>query len=46
VPAGREAGFLHPAVVVTEQRILDANPSVVQVVPLTGSWTRRMCVIV
>ena len=34
-PAGREAGFRHPAVVVTAQRILDAEPNVVQVVPLT-----------
>lgn len=34
-PAGREAGHLHPAVLVTAQRILDADPSVVQVVPLT-----------
>lgn len=34
-PAGREAGFQHPAVVVTAQRVLDADPSVVQVVPLT-----------
>ena len=35
LPAGREAGFRHPAVVVTAQRILDAGPNVVQVVPLT-----------
>lgn len=35
VPEGREAGFRHPAVVVTAQRILDAHPSVVHVVPLT-----------
>ena len=35
-PAGREAGFRHPAVVVTAQRVLDADPSVVQVVPLTS----------
>jgi mRNA interferase MazF len=35
VPSGREAGFRHPAVVVTAQRILDASPSVIQVVPLT-----------
>lgn len=35
-PEGREAGFLHPAVVVTAQRILDASPSVVQVVPVTS----------
>ncbi len=34
-PAGREAGFRHPAVVVTAQRILDAGTNVVQVVPLT-----------
>ncbi len=34
-PLGREAGFHHPAVVVTTQRILDAGPNVVQVVPLT-----------
>ena len=37
VPAGREAGFRHPAVIVTAQRILDATPSVVQVVPLTST---------
>lgn len=34
-PAGSEAGFRHPAIVVTAQRVLDAEPSVVQVVPLT-----------
>ena len=37
VPEGREAGFRHPAVVVTAQRILDAQPSVIQVVPLTST---------
>jgi mRNA interferase MazF len=37
VPSGREAGFAHPAVVITAQRILDASPSVVQVVPLTST---------
>ncbi len=37
VPEGREAGFRHPAVVVTAQRILDAQPNVVQVVPLTST---------
>ena len=36
VPEGREAGFAHPAVVVTAQRILNAEPGVVQVVPLTS----------
>lgn len=35
VPEGREAGFRHPAIVVTAQRILNAEPSVVHVVPLT-----------
>ena len=34
-PIGREAGYRHPAVLVTAQRLLDATPSVVQVVPLT-----------
>ncbi len=36
-PEGREAGFRHPAVLVTAQRILDAGPSVVHVVPLTST---------
>jgi mRNA interferase MazF len=36
-PAGREAGFRHPAVVVTAQRILDNGPSIVQIVPLTST---------
>ncbi|MEX2655180.1 MAG: type II toxin-antitoxin system PemK/MazF family toxin [Acidimicrobiia bacterium] len=36
-PEGRKAGFRHPAVVVTAQRILDADPSVIQVVPLTST---------
>ena len=39
-PAGQEAGFRHPAVVVTAQRVLDAEPSVVQVVPLTSALRR------
>ena len=37
VPEDREAGFRHPAVVVTAQRILDAQPKVIQVVPLTST---------
>jgi mRNA interferase MazF len=37
LPQGREAGFCHPAVVVTAQRILNAHPSVVHVVPLTST---------
>jgi len=37
LPEGREAGFRHPAVVVTAQRILSSNPSVVHVVPLTST---------
>ena len=36
-PTGRGAGFRHPAVVVTAQRVLDAAPSVVHVVPLTST---------
>ena len=34
---GREAGYVHPAVLVTAQRILDADPTVVHVVPLTST---------
>jgi len=37
LPQGREAGFRHPAVVVSAQRILGAEPSVVYVVPLTST---------
>lgn len=40
VPEGREAGFQHPAVLVTAQRILDSHPSVVHVVPLTTTIRR------
>ena len=36
-PEGREAGFVHPAIVVTAQQVLDSRPSVVQVVPLTST---------
>lgn len=39
-PEGREAGFRHPAVLVTAQRILNAAPSVVHVVPLTTTIRR------
>ncbi len=39
-PEGREAGYIHPAVVVTAQRILDAGPTVIQVVPLTTTLRR------
>ena len=35
LPEGREAGFRHPAVVVTAQRVLDAGPVLIHVVPLT-----------
>ena len=40
MPAGREAGFRHPAVLVTAQRILDTHPSVIHIVPLTGTIRR------
>ena len=36
-PEGREAGVHHPAVVVTAQRILDAAPSVIHVVPVSST---------
>jgi mRNA interferase MazF len=37
IPKGRDAGFRHSAVVVTAQRILDAKPNLIQVVPLTST---------
>ncbi len=40
VPEGREAGFLHRAILVTAQRVLDATPSVVHAVPLTSTIRR------
>jgi mRNA interferase MazF len=40
LPEGREAGFARPAVVVTAQRILDAEPVIVHVVPLTSTIRR------
>ena len=36
-PSGSEAGFRRPAVVVSAQRVLNAAPSVVHVVPLTST---------
>ena len=39
-PEGREAGFRHPAILVTAQRILNAAPSVVHVVPVTTKIRR------
>ena len=35
LPEGREAGYRHPAVLITAQRILGAEPTVIHVVPLT-----------
>ena len=40
LPRAREAGFRHPAVVVTAQRILDSAPAVVHMVPLTTTIRR------
>lgn len=39
-PEGREAGFAHPAILVTAQRILAVDPTVVHVVPLTSTIRR------
>lgn len=36
-PEGREAGLRHPAVLITAQRILDAEPHAVHVVPMTST---------
>lgn len=40
-PAGSEAGLQRPAVVVTAARILQGDPNVVQVVPLTRAIRDR-----
>ena len=45
-PAGREAGFRHPGVLVTAQRVLNAGPSVVHVVPVTTTIRRFQSEIV
>ena len=37
IPAGHEAGFPRPALVITAQRVLDHEPTVVQVVPLSST---------
>jgi len=37
IPQGSEAGFPRPVVVVTAQRVLDREPTVVQVVPVTSA---------
>ena len=37
MPAGRDAGFSHPVVVVTAQEILDESANVIQVVTLTSA---------
>ena len=37
IPTGSEAGMVRPAIVVTAQRVLAAEPVVIQVVPLTGT---------
>jgi mRNA interferase MazF len=39
-PAWHKAGLRHPAVLMTTQRILNASPSVVHVVPLTATVRR------
>jgi mRNA interferase MazF len=41
LPAGREAGFARPVVVVTAQGVLDQGPNVVHVVPLTSRLRPR-----
>ena len=36
IPHGGEAGFRHPAVIVTAQRLLDHQTSIIQIVPTTS----------
>ena len=37
MPEGQEAGYRHPAVLVTAQQLLESSATVVQVVPLTST---------
>lgn len=37
LPHGSEAGFRHPAVVVTAQTTLNRNPNIIQIVPATST---------
>lgn len=46
IPEGREAGITRPAAVVTAQRILDAGPAVIHVVPLTTSIRPFSCEVI
>lgn len=39
-PRGREAGYRHPAIIVTAQVTLDQSPPVIQVVPATSTLRR------
>ena len=41
IPHGSEAGFRHPAIVVTAQEMLNEVPSVVQIVPVTSTVRRN-----
>lgn len=41
-PRGREAGMSRPAVVVTAQRVLEREPTVIHVVPLTSRLRKLM----
>lgn len=42
LPAGSEAGFVRPAVVVTADLILQARPRTIHVVPLTSNTGRSL----
>lgn len=47
LPEGREAAFQRPTIVVTAQRILDADPEIVHVVPLTANvrgWASELTI--
>lgn len=46
IPTGSEAGFARPAVVVSAQRILDASPRVIHVVPLSTTLRRSASEVV
>jgi mRNA interferase MazF len=46
IPEGNEAGFLHPAIVVTARMVLNRNPSIIHIVPLTSTVRRHHAEVV
>jgi mRNA interferase MazF len=42
IPAGSEPGFVRPAILITAELVLQANPRTVHVVPITSNTQRSL----